>query len=111
MLEDLINNLSKPYPGKQSFLDQQSQNFFLKLARCLATDDAKKVLSKICHVIKLLIGCISKDQVDFSLEHCLVWYKHENSRAIAAQVNFLRVHVLIDNSLKSDQSGVENNFT
>ncbi|EFH69737.1 predicted protein [Arabidopsis lyrata subsp. lyrata] len=86
MLEDLINNFSKPYPGKQSFLDQQSQNFFLQLARRLATDDAKKVLSKICHVIKLLIGRISKDQVDFSLEHCLVWYKHENSRAIAAQV-------------------------
>ncbi|XP_020868571.1 small subunit processome component 20 homolog [Arabidopsis lyrata subsp. lyrata] len=86
MLEDLINNFSKPYPGKQSFLDQQSQNFFLQLARRLATDDDKKVLSKICHVIKLLIGRISKDQVDYSLEHCLVWYKHENSRAIAAQV-------------------------
>ncbi|KAG7592924.1 Armadillo-type fold [Arabidopsis thaliana x Arabidopsis arenosa] len=86
MLEDLINNFSKPYPGKQSFLDQQSQNFFLQLARRLATDDDKKVLSKICHVIKILISRISKDQVDYSLEHCLVWYKHENSRAIAAQV-------------------------
>ncbi|CAE5958438.1 unnamed protein product [Arabidopsis arenosa] len=86
MLQALIKKLPKASPGKTSFLDQQSQNFFLQLVCCLATDDAKEVLPKIGDVIKLLLGRISKDQVYSSLEYCLVWYKPENSPAIAAQV-------------------------
>ncbi|VVA98294.1 unnamed protein product [Arabis nemorensis] len=88
MLQALIEKVksSEPNLGKQSVLDRQSQNLFLELAHRLATDDAKEVLSKIGGVIKLLIGCISKNQVDSSLELCLVWYKQEDSRAKAAQV-------------------------
>ncbi|EOA39466.1 hypothetical protein CARUB_v10008061mg, partial [Capsella rubella] len=86
MLKALIEKLPRPYLGKTSFLDQQSQNFFLQLACCLATDDDKYVLTKIGDVIKLLIGRISKDQIDSSLEHCLVWYKQEKSSAIGAEV-------------------------
>ncbi|KFK44281.1 hypothetical protein AALP_AA1G237800 [Arabis alpina] len=87
VLQTLIGNFSKSDDlGKQSVLDQHCGNLFLQLSHCLATDDTKDVLTKIGDVIKLLVCSISKDKVDSSLEQCLVWYKLENSQAIAAKV-------------------------
>ncbi|CAA7036210.1 unnamed protein product [Microthlaspi erraticum] len=83
-LQGFIEKFSNPNLGKQSVLDKQSQNLFLALAVRLATDDAKELLPKICSVIKHLIGRMSN--YHSSLEHCLGWYKQENSQAKAAQV-------------------------
>ncbi|EOA25292.1 hypothetical protein CARUB_v10018607mg [Capsella rubella] len=83
-LEDLIEKFSQPKLGKQSVLDQQSQILFVELTRRLAADNAKESLSKICDLIKLLIGRISN--YSSSLELCLAWYKQENTQAKAAQV-------------------------
>ncbi|VVB14857.1 unnamed protein product [Arabis nemorensis] len=87
VLQALIGKFSKLDDlGKQPVLDQQSEILFLELARRLATDDCEDVLSKTGDVIKLLVGRISKDKADSSLERCLVWYNQEDSQAIAAQV-------------------------
>lgn len=87
MLHALILKFSEPNFGKQSILDQQSQPLFLQLTLCLVIDDGKEVLPQIGAVIEFLIGRMSKDQVVSSLLYCLCWYKQQNLRAAAAQVN------------------------
>lgn len=72
--------------ASSQFLTSSLKNLFLVLAVRLATDDAKELLPKICSVMKLMFGRISN--YHSSLEHCLGWYKQENSQAKAAQVNF-----------------------
>uniref|UniRef100_A0A1J3F7J7 U3 small nucleolar RNA-associated protein 20 n=2 Tax=Noccaea caerulescens TaxID=107243 RepID=A0A1J3F7J7_NOCCA len=97
VLQKLIAELSKPNLGKQSKpnLDkQQSENLFVGLVHRLAAENDKEVLSKICDVIKLLIGCISNHHS--SLELCLGWYKQEKSQAKAAQVLGLFIEVKKD---------------
>lgn len=95
MLKALILKFSEPNRGKPSILDRQSRKLFLSLVHCLANDDDKNVRFKIGGVIELLIGRIGKDLVGYSLSNCLLWYKQQNLQAAAAQVNFLRVDVLI----------------
>ncbi|KAL1222676.1 hypothetical protein V5N11_004427 [Cardamine amara subsp. amara] len=84
VLEDVIEKFSQPKLGKKSVLDQQSQILFVELTRRLATDDAKESLSKICGLMKLLLGRISN--YNSFLELCLAWYEQEKTHAKAAQV-------------------------
>ncbi|XP_020872517.1 U3 small nucleolar RNA-associated protein 20 isoform X2 [Arabidopsis lyrata subsp. lyrata] len=86
MLHALILKFSEPNLGKQSVLDQQSQKLFIQLTVCLSNETDNEVLPRVGAVIEVLIGRMSKDQVDSSLLYCLCWYKQQNLRAAAAQV-------------------------
>jgi U3 small nucleolar RNA-associated protein 20 len=86
MLHALILKFSEPNLGKQSVLDQQSQKLFIQLTVCLSNETDRKVLPLVGAVIEVLIGRMSKDQVDSSLLYCLCWYKQQNLSAAAAQV-------------------------
>jgi len=94
MLHALILKFSEPNLGKQSVLDQQSQKLFIQLTVCLSNETDKKVLPLVGAVIEVLIGRMSKDQVDSSLLYCLCWYKQQNLSAAAAQVNAVGVYSL-----------------